>query len=817
MTSRPLDWLSRIATVRPAWTLAVLAVVTIVLGAGITRLAPQADSTVFLPPDSEVAKALDSMEELFGRAQRATSATVIFRGDALAPDGLAQIDELLERVERDPRMEPALAPPEPFNAPTTLLARVLGPVEFGDLSQAEIDRAAASLPIDGLVGADVDGGTVAIARVRLLQDLDGDGETEDDEARLADLQLALHALAGESEGPLAATTLSAAVIDEEVAEASGSEMLVLMMLALAVIAALLLLFTRSPFDLLISVVGLVVTIVWVMGGQGWLGPNGLGVIGAPNVLTSLVPIMLIGLVVDYAIQTLALYREQRVAGEGARGAARLGLRAAIVPLSLAAVTTIVSFLTNISSPIPANADLGVVAGMGVAAGLIVMLTLLAASRALLDGRREARGRLPGVRPISGAVPGLGRAAEALGGLLARRPTPFIAAIAAATVFFAIAASQINTEFDGNQLLPQDGDAVRNVETLGAAFGGATEVVQVLVQAEITEGRTVRNVVEFSEAFADDLRRPEGVVGDIRSSLGLLLIDWITDDGDADARFDAELRAMALAADDFRLDPAEVQAIIDRLEALDPRGFEQVAVNDPEGGDALRIGFDSLSGDPERAERMVGQIDDLWFGDDEQLIATSGQIVGLEVVNSMTSSQTASIGLTVIAALVILCIFFWITDGRPALGFIAVAPIVLVLIWVLGTMTLAGISYNVITALITALSIGIGVDYTIHIIHRYELEFEQSHDPELAARRTLATTGSALLGSALTTALAFGVLVLSSREPMQQFGIVTAITISYSLIAATVVVPPAMILWAAYQNHRLRGAVARAREELPDLN
>ena len=210
--------------------------------------------------------------------------------------------------------------------------------------------------------------------------------------------------------------------------------------------------------------------------------------------------------------------------------------------------------------------------------------------------------------------------------------------------------------------------------------------------------------------------------------------------------------------------------------------------------------------------MVADVEGLWFGDDEEMTPASGEIVALEVVDAMTGSQTASILYTILAALVILVIFFWITEGRPALGFIAVGPIVLVLIWVLGTMTLAGIPYNVITALITALSIGIGVDYTIHIIHRYEEEFEHSRDPETAARRTLRTTGSALLGSALTTALGFGVLIFSSLTPFQQFGLVTAITIAYALIAAVVVVPPSMILWAAYQNYRLRGAVARAEKE-----
>ena len=67
-----------------------------------------------------------------------------------------------------------------------------------------------------------------------------------------------------------------------------------------------------------------------------------------------------------------------------RPAVRIGLRSVIVPLALAAVTTIVSFITNVTSPLPANGDFGIVAAIGVGSGLIVMLTLLASARALVD-------------------------------------------------------------------------------------------------------------------------------------------------------------------------------------------------------------------------------------------------------------------------------------------------------------------------------------------------------------------------------------------------------------------------------------------------
>ena len=804
--SKVLDFLSWLVTVRPVLTLLALVAATAVMGAGITLTAPQADNSVFLPDDSRVATATQTIDELFGSSQDTLPVTLIFRGEALTPSGLAQMHAVAGAVATDARVAPFLTPENPIITPSAVIAFALGTDDFAAMPQQQIDAVAAQPPVDQviarLVGADADGNTVSVGSIWLL-------ESAGDEDALTDAQLAIRDIAKTSAGPLEISSLSQATMAEETSEATGTDMIVLMVIALAVIAALLLLFTRSLLDLLLSMAGLVMTIIWVLGAQGWLGPNGAGIIGAPNTLTTMVPIMLIGLVVDYAIQTVGLYREQRSDGNDARAAARLGLRAVLIPLSLAAVTTVVSFLTNLSSPIPANGDFGVVAGVGVIAGLVVMLALLSASRALIDRWREKRGSLKPASLVSGAIPGVGPAIEALGGQLARRPTPFLLAIILVTAGLAVASTDIKTVFDSRDFLPRGGEALRDIDTLDAAFGGSTDTVQVLIEAELTDDRTVRNILDFSAAFDDDLRRPAGVVGGIQSSLGLLLYDWITADGTQGDVFDAELQAMVEAGDQFRLDPAQVQAIIDRLETLDPEGFAQVAVDNAGGTDTMLVRFNALTRDQERAGRMVADIEGLWFGADEEIVATSTEIVGLAVVDAMTSSQTAAIATTVLAALIILSLFFWITERRAELGIIAVAPIVMVLLCVLGTMALAGIPYNVITALITALSIGIGVDYTIHIIHRYEEEFAHSRDPEIAARRTLGTTGSALLGSALTTALGFGVLVLSTLTPFQQFGIVTAITIAYALIAAIVVVPPAMILWAAYQNYRLRSAVERA--------
>ena len=93
---------------------------------------------------------------------------------------------------------------------------------------------------------------------------------------------------------------------------------------------------------------------------------------------------------------------------------------------------------------------------------------------------------------------------------------------------------------------------------------------------------------------------------------------------------------------------------------------------------------------------------------------------------------------------------------------------------------------------------------------------RERDPRKAAVRTLSTTGSALLGSAMTTALGLGVLVASPLAVSQQLGITAALTIAYSLIVSILLVPPAMTVWGAYQNMRLRSAVQRWSEELDEV-
>lgn len=800
-----LNWLSRLVTARPWITILVILLITVLLGAGAVRRAPPTEGAdlAYLPPGHPVAKANAEIGRNFGDSGDVSTATIIFRGEALTPAGLSQMAGLMDDIAADPQVQPLLVPANPIVAPSHLLGAALQGADFDSVDQGQIDAVrnvpALQAALAAMTGTDADGTQVAIANVSL---------TNTGDERIQDAERRINELAAGNEGPLGVSSLSPVIVEDEYKQATERGMAPLIGLALLLIAALLVVFTRALSDMLLTLAGLIVSIVWVVGTEGWLGPNALGLIGPPSSLSAMVPVIIISLTVDYAIQTVSHYREQRLEGESVTAAVRNGLRNVTLPLMLAAVTTIVSLLATLFSPVGVIGDFGIVAGLGVGMSLTVMLTLIPAGRLLIDRRREARGTLREARPVSNALPGIPRAAEVLGRWVTRQPAPYIVVVILVTIGLGYAATGLKSEFSIQDILPRSGSVMADMNTLQAAVGGSTELASLLIQAEVTESRTLLNLHDLTNAFEDEASRPPAAAGPIQGSYEALVRDWSDDSGEANDKYDAELATLFReASPGVELDPVLMQELVDRIVAREPE-LARALVNDPTGIDTMLLQFPIYLEEPEETRNIQEEIKALWLGDDSSITATSLSIISVAVTDQITEGQTEAIGATIAIALGILTIFFWVTLRQPALGLVAVGPIVLVLICVLGTMALLDIPYSLVTSIITALSIGIGVDYTIHIIHRYREEFTRLRDPEKAAVQTLATTGSALLGSALTTGFGFGVLIASPLVAFQQFGITLTITIVYSLAVSILVVLPAMVVWGAYQNARLRSMVER---------
>ena len=419
----------------------MLLIITVLLLAGADRRAPPPETADTLPQGNAVAEegnavaeAIHEIDELFSVSGEARVTTLLFRGEALTPDALSQMHALLNDIVTEPGVGELLTATDSVIAPSLLYQVLLQVGDFGSVTQADIDSAPVppeiQLVLDALTGNDEEGNPASIATIRRR-------DTGDE--RIADAERKIHELALASEGPLQASSISFIVIEDEYVKATEEGMAPLIGLAFLLIAALILLFMRTFTDLLLTLSGLFIAVIWIVGTEGWLGPNGLGLVGPPNSLTVMVPIIMISLSVDYAIQIVTHYREQRNAGEQVVDSVRMGLRNVAVPLVLAAVTTIVSLLANLFSPIEIAGDFGIIGGLGVGMSLFVMLTLVPAGRTLIDRRRERRGTLGAARPISSALPGVERLAGLLGRSVTRNPAPYIIAVLAVTAVLGFAA------------------------------------------------------------------------------------------------------------------------------------------------------------------------------------------------------------------------------------------------------------------------------------------------------------------------------------------------------------------------------------------
>ena len=168
-------------------------------------------------------------------------------------------------------------------------------------------------------------------------------------------------------------------------------------------------------------------------------------------------------------------------------------------------------------------------------------------------------------------------------------------------------------------------------------------------------------------------------------------------------------------------------------------------------------------------------------------STGGHVLTSVTVNEIQKTQITSTLIAIVFAAITLVFIYRSLD----LGIIAVLPTILASVWILATMTLLGITLNVLTVMVTALTIGLGIDYAIHIVERYREEREHKTESQ-AIETTIVRTGSALLISGLTTVSGFAVLFLSPMPLVRNFGIITAATIIYSMFIAIFVLPS--LIW-----------------------
>ena len=812
------------AAVRRVPVLLIVAVVVLtgVFGAITASYSVQDQGFENFAPENEITTALETIAEEFGSGIQPVQLVVESdEGALLAPDGVVAAAELRQRLEDDPAVSAALAPLPQGTVvtyadlalqaaaaqqldPATLSAEQLTQLHEATVAQLPAEQAnqVTRLLAQGEVDAEV--GAVVV----LL-----DGELPMDERTDA-----VRAMADASEGVAGVTVspLDFALMGDSISEEITADLSRLLALAFGLIVLILIAIFRRPLDVIASLLGLVFTIVWMQGVATILGPELLGWTGGMNEMTTAIPILLVGLGVDYGIHLTMRYREERAEGADPEGAATGAIGAVGAALALATITTVVGFMTNVSNPLPPLRDFGVFAAVGVTAAFLIMATFVPAVRLLGDRWRFRRGRDKQVVHAAGEeTPSLlGRISASLAPTATHRPWVVLVAAGVLTVIGGIGATGLSTEFSQTEFFPEDSEPLQLIELVDEAFGGSlTETTQILVEGDIDQPGVLAAIHETELAAADVVgvrATDDGVSGDSvlqRAETVLAAVEAAMageGEGAAPEADPAAVQAFLAAAEEAGLTTpdgpeadAELRPLADALIAVDPTAAGLVS------DDALLVELSSSAGDDvdemrEQLDEAAAPLREL----DLTTVAASDPILIDLVMDELRSSQVTGLVLTLVAAAVILSIAFWFRSREPMLGVLAIVSVGLVVAWVFGLMAVTGIPFNVMTAMVSALAIGIGVPFGIHVVNRFLEDRDRFDDIGDAMGSTLRHTGGALVGSALTTIAGFGSLVLSDIRPFRQFGAVLAMTIGLALVSSVVVLP-AML--SVYTRVRSRGS------------
>lgn len=622
---------------------------------------------------------------------------------------------------------------------------------------------------------------------------------------------------------------------------------------------------RTLADTVLTLFTIIIAIAWMQGIGVLMGPDYLGWIGPFNELVQILPILIIGLGVDYAIHMTSRYREEMAAGHGVSDSIRLSIRTVGVALVLATLTTVVGFLTNLISPVPALAEFGIIASVGILSAFILMLTFVPAVRLLLDRRAERKGRLDSESFDLEADPGFvwPLVFGALSGVAAYLASAFLesaisgeslaldgtrlAIFAGLGAFVGVALmqlpritggisvlaekfawgvvivalvlagigefgrQQLETSFNFADFLPTDSPIVETIDVITEDFGGGFgETTSVLV------GNTGQDVatVEVHNAQVDTWDNlkdtPDVTQFGGNPAVNISIVQLLSDLSDPQSgvfspEFGPAAVELGLAVDLRVAAGTDVVALYDLVSEHAPAvAANTIHAVDGGGYDAAHWVINTSAGSDGAADLRDALNEDFVPITDEGVdaIPTSENIISVAVVDALAASQLSSLLLTLGAATLLLVINFWIEARRPLLGVLTMLPVAIVVLEVFGIMAARGIPFGPVTATISALAVGIGVPFTIHITHRFLEDRVRMDSTEAAIRSTVRHTGAALAGAAFTTMAGFGSLVTSTLKPFQQFGEVTFWAILFALLNALIVLPAMLVIWDRY--HRRRG-------------
>ena len=600
------------------------------------------------------------------------------------------------------------------------------------------------------------------------------------------------------------------LISFDIDQGTFDNLALLVVLALVVVVVLLAIAFRSLNDVAFPLIGLSFALIWTYGVLNALGVRftALEVAVAPLVL---------GLGIDYAIHLqrafAAIRKEVEDPAEAwLRACARLS-----VPLSLAVVTTVAAFLANIISPLPPLATFGYALAFGV-------VCAFASSTVVVGALHVVRNKLsPTHNAVAITMPSL---VNTIVGVQQKQQVMVLLAAILISGVSIVGVASLETDFDLADFVDPEMEIMQVREDMDSSYDSAAwKLIYILF--EPADGQTS---IPGDGLMIDELR---GLHKDLETNHYVVG----TDDSPASPSYegpyvvlrDAILRNTTLGeVHNLQIYAGDVYVKNTSLGCDLAPVFAALSSNtsvaDVLSGETwaqritqtvhLENGEIKYFRNEVRVEASTSDQSNTVISSIEEKIGTkglsgtlrnnldghaelhvTGDLVILQtVLEGLNASQIKSTAISLSVSFLVLLVL----TRRVVPALAVLLPVALASLWVAGSMFVLSLKWNVLTVMVTALTLGIGIDYSIHMWRRIEVELARRDTHWEALRAALSTTGVALIMSALTTAFGFLVLMFSPMPVIQDFGLITAVTVFFSLMLALLLLPVLIELSARNQ-------------------
>jgi len=214
----------------------------------------------------------------------------------------------------------------------------------------------------------------------------------------------------------------------------------------------------------------------------------------------------------------------------------------------------------------------------------------------------------------------------------------------------------------------------------------------------------------------------------------------------------------------------------------------------EDNDQLRFTLRVRESDPDLNRQVLIEKIKTHLAEEMKLDAGDVHVNGMLVLyNNMLQSLFRSQIMTIGAVLLAVMLMFVVVFGSLRLAVIGIIPNIIPSTFILGAMGWFGIPLDMMTITIAAIAIGIGVDDTIHYVHRFHKEFDKDQDYLAAMYRSHTSIGRAMLYTSVIITAGFSVLSLSNFVPTVYFGLFTGFAMIAALVANLTVLPKLLIM------------------------